>query len=105
MPNSRRWMEGARGVATTSVASSVAKPSLDDSSTHKGKNVEDCQGYCTRAARRLEKARAAAVAAQETVIKFNAKRLQKLEELKTAAAPPIRHPVDSYPFCQTMWRR
>ena len=63
---------------------------------HPGKQVEDCQGYCTWAARRLEKARAAAVADEEAVVRFEAELLEglpRLEEIKAAAVPPTVEPV------------
>ena len=64
------------------------------------KQAEDCQAYCTRAARRLEKARAAVVAGQGTVVRFEAELqegLQRLEDLKAAAVPTNRPPVDLAP--------
>ena len=64
---------------------------------HPAKQVEDCQAFCTPAARRLEKACAAVVAAQETVVRFEAELqegLQRLEDLKAATVPTNRPPVD-----------
>ena len=64
---------------------------------HPAKQAEVCQAYCTRAARRLEKARAAVVAAQEAVARFEAELqegLQRLEDLKAATVPTCRPPVD-----------
>ena len=64
---------------------------------HPAKQVEDCQAFCARAARRLEKARATVVAAQETVVRFEAELqegLQRLEDLKAATVPTNRPPVD-----------
>ena len=57
---------------------------------HPAKQVEDCEEYCTGAKRRLEKAREAAKAAQEAVARFEQELqegLQRLEELRVAAAP------------------
>ena len=49
---------------------------------HPAQQVEDCQGYCTRASRRLEKARAAVVAAQEAVVRFEAELQEGLQRLE-----------------------
>ena len=60
---------------------------------HPAKQVEDCQQYCSRAKRRLEKAQEAAKIAQEAVVRFEAEfqdGLRRLEELKAeAAVPPL----------------
>ena len=71
---------------------------------HPVKQAEDCQAYCTRAARRLEKARAAVVAAQEAVVRFEAELkegLQRVEDLNKAAAVP----VDPAPPCPETRRK
>ena len=55
---------------------------------HPANQVEDCQQYCSRAKRRLEKAQEAAKIAQEAVVRFEAEfqdGLRRLEELKAAA--------------------
>ena len=57
---------------------------------HPAKQVEDCEEYCTRAKRRLEKARETAKAAQEAAARFEQELqegLQRLEDLRAAAAP------------------
>ena len=67
---------------------------------HPAKQAEDCQACCTWAARRLEKAHAAVVAAQEMVVRFEAELqegLQRLEDLKAAALPTNRPPLDPAP--------
>ena len=59
---------------------------------HLAKLVEDCQGYCARATRRLEKVRDAVQAVQEVVVKFEQEvqeGQQRLEELSAAALPPL----------------
>ena len=57
--------------------------------------MEDCEEYCTRAKRRLEKARETAKAAQEAVARLEQEfqeGLQRLEDLRAAAAPFLVNP-------------
>ena len=83
-----------------SVQVALAKARAQSILPHPAQQVEDCQGFCTRASRRLEKARAAVVAAQEAVVRLEAELregLQRLEELKASAVVPTIPPVNVVP--------
>ena len=83
-----------------SLQAALAKARAQTILPHPAQQVEDCQGYCTRATRRLEKARAAVVAAQEAVVRFEAELqegLRRLEELKAAVSVPTSPPVNVVP--------
>ena len=60
------------------------------STTPQWRLVEDCQVYCSRAAKRLEKARAAASAAQEAVTRFakTSRGVGRFEELRVVDGTP-----------------
>ena len=79
------------GAELRSLQAALAKARAQSVLPHPAQQVEDCQQYCARAKRRLERAQEAAKVAQEAVGRFEVELqegLRRLEELRVAAAPP-----------------